>query len=48
MSLAPVVILAAPISTGAGPGLLLRLMVVGVVVGVLLFVWLLARANRDQ
>lgn len=40
--------LAEPISSGAGPGLFLRLIMIGSVVGVLLFVWLLARANRGK
>ncbi|MFE9423385.1 hypothetical protein ACFYNO_10520 [Kitasatospora sp. NPDC006697] len=48
MSPAALVSLAGPISAGSGPGLFLRLIVVGSILGVLALVWILARANRDN
>ncbi|WP_181442434.1 hypothetical protein [Streptomyces tateyamensis] len=42
------VTLAEPISPGTGPGLFLRLVVAASIVGVLLLVWILARAGRSN
>ncbi|MDH6138728.1 MULTISPECIES: hypothetical protein [Kitasatospora] len=48
MSPAALAHLAAPISSGPGPGLFLRLIVIGSIVGVLALVWILARANSNN
>jgi hypothetical protein len=48
MSPATLVHLAGPISGGPGPGLFLRLIVIGSIVGVLLLVWILAKAHSDN
>ncbi|GAA1982063.1 hypothetical protein [Kitasatospora viridis] len=48
MSPATLVSLAAPISGGPGPGLFLRLVVIGSLVGVVLLAWILLRAGRDN
>lgn len=40
--------LARPISEESGPGIFLRTVVVATVVGICLFVWVLARAHRDN
>ncbi|MGF1428153.1 hypothetical protein [Kitasatospora sp. LaBMicrA B282] len=38
----------AAISNGPGPGLFLRLVVVGSIIGVCLLAWILVRAGRDN
>ncbi|MFE0457694.1 hypothetical protein ACFW1A_00340 [Kitasatospora sp. NPDC058965] len=48
MSHTDLAVLATPISDGPGPGLFLRLVVAGSIIGVLLLVWILARANRSN
>jgi hypothetical protein len=40
--------LAAPISSENGPGLFLRLIVIGSIVGVGLLAWILVRAGRNN
>jgi hypothetical protein len=40
--------LAGPVSTEPGPGLFLRIILIGSVVGIGLLVWALARAGRDN
>ncbi len=48
MSPATLVSLAGPISSGPGPGLFLRLVVLGSIVGVGLLAWILVRAGRNN
>lgn len=48
MSPANLAYLAGPISGGSGPGLFLQLIVVGTIAGILLLVWLIARASRND
>ncbi|GJF28498.1 hypothetical protein KNE206_11980 [Kitasatospora sp. NE20-6] len=48
MSPETLVHLAGPISTENGPGLFLRIIVVGSLVGVALLAWILLRAGRDN
>ena len=48
MSPTALVNLAGPISNESGPGLFLRLVVLGSIVGVLLLAWILVRAGRDN
>ncbi|GAA0678240.1 hypothetical protein GCM10010193_34590 [Kitasatospora atroaurantiaca] len=48
MSPATLVSLAGPISTEAGPGLFLRIVLIASVVGVGLLAWLLVRAGRNN
>ncbi|MCX4749022.1 hypothetical protein OG455_26520 [Kitasatospora sp. NBC_01287] len=38
----------AAISNGPGPGLFLRLIVLGSIIGVCLLAWILVRAGRDN
>ena len=48
MSPATLAQLAGPISNESGPGLFLRIIVVGSVVGVGLLAWILLRAGRNN
>lgn len=48
MSPATLVSLAGPISSGSGPGLFLRLIVLGSLIGVGLIAWILVRAGRNN
>ncbi|MGA5822114.1 hypothetical protein ACPC54_30145 [Kitasatospora sp. NPDC094028] len=48
MSTDALVSLAAPISDDAGPGLFLRIIVVGSFVGIGLLVWIMAKAFRGN
>ncbi|MDH6578708.1 hypothetical protein [Kitasatospora sp. MAP5-34] len=48
MSTHTLVNLAAPISSGPGPGLFLRIIVISSIVGVCLLGWILVRAGRDN
>ncbi|MEV7175947.1 hypothetical protein [Kitasatospora sp. NPDC093679] len=47
MSPATLAHLAGPISNENGPGLFLRIIVIGSIVGVGLLAWILVRAGRD-
>ncbi|WP_198042300.1 hypothetical protein [Kitasatospora azatica] len=48
MSHAALVNLAGPVSNESGPGLFLRLIVIGSIVGVGLLAWVLLRAGRNN
>ena len=48
MSPATLVNLAAPISSESGPGIFLRMIVLGSIIGVGLLAWILLRAGRDK
>ncbi|MEV8095529.1 hypothetical protein [Kitasatospora sp. NPDC085879] len=48
MSPATLADLAGPISSENGPGLFLRIIVIGSIVGVGLLAWILVRAGRDN
>ncbi|MGA5702217.1 hypothetical protein [Peterkaempfera bronchialis] len=48
MSPETLMMLARPISEEGGPGIFLRVVVIAAVVGVLLLVWAIARAGRDN
>ncbi|MFJ8041562.1 hypothetical protein ACIRBX_13780 [Kitasatospora sp. NPDC096147] len=48
MNAATLAQLAGPISTEAGPGLFLRIVLIASVVGVGLLGWAIARANRNN
>ena len=48
MSPETLMMLARPISEENGPGLFLRIVLIAAVVGVILFVWAVARASRNN